>query len=72
MYESVSIEIENDDRDEWEEQLKKHMLSQYIEDIWEMDDYKTVIEFETNDTEYLLATLQVIGDRYVMWYEVSE
>ena len=71
-YEEVTIEIENSDREEWEEQLKKGMVSQSIEDIWTMDDYKTVIEFMTNDTEYLLDTLQTISDRHVLWYEVDE
>ncbi len=70
-YEEVTIEIENSDREEWEEQLKKGMVSQSIEDIWTMDDYKTVIEFMTNDTEYLLDTLQTISDRHVLWYEVD-
>ena len=72
VYEEVTIEIENDDRKEWEEQLKKGMVSQSIEDIWTMDDYKTVIEFETNDTEYLLDTLKTISDRHVLWYKVDE
>lgn len=71
-YEDITIEIENDDREEWEEQLKKQMLAQSIEDIWQMDDYKTVIEFQTNDAQYLLDTLKVIADRYVLWYEVDE
>ena len=71
-YEEVTIEIENTDRKEWEEQLRKGMVSQSIEDIWTMDDYKTVIEFETNDTEYLLDTLKTISDRHVLWYKVDE
>lgn len=71
MYEAVTIEIENEDREEWEEQLKKFMLAQSIEDIWRMDDYKTVIEFQTRDKGYLLESLEAISDRFVMWYEVD-
>ena len=71
-YEEITIEIENDDREEWERRLEEFYMSRYIESIWRMDDYKTVIEFDTNQKDALLETLQVIGDKYVMWYEVDE
>ena len=71
-YEQVTIEVENEDLDEWKAQLEKQFLARYVEDIWELDDYKTVIEFDTDDKTYLLDTLQMIGDKYVMWYKVDE
>lgn len=71
-YEDITIEIENDDREEWEEQLERFFMSPYIESIWRMDDYKTVIEFSTNKKDVLLETLQMIGDKHVLWYEVDE
>jgi len=70
-YETVTIEVENKDVDEWKEQLEKMFLAREVEDIWRLDDYKTVIEFETKDKAYLLNTLKQIGERQVMWYEVD-
>jgi hypothetical protein len=70
-YETVTIEVENEDVDEWKEQLEKMFLAREVEDIWRLDDYKTVIEFETKDKAYLLNTLKQIGERQVMWYEVD-
>lgn len=71
-YEDITIEIENSDREEWERRLEEFYMSRHIESIWRMDDYKTVIEFDTNQKDALLETLKVIGDKYVMWYEVDQ
>ena len=71
-YEQVTIEVETEDLDEWKAQFEKMFLARYVEDIWELDDYKTVIEFDTDDKEYLLDTLIMIANKHVMWYAVDE
>lgn len=71
-YDQVTIEVETEDLDEWKAQFEKMFLARYVEDIWELDDYKTVIEFDTDDKEYLLDTLIMIADKHVMWYSVDE
>ena len=71
-YEQVSIEVENEDVEEWKAQIDRMALNREVEDIWELDDYKTVIEFETKDKGFLLETLERISDKFLLYYTVDE
>lgn len=66
MYEGVNIDIESEDLEDWQEQLRKFGLSKYLEQVIDYDGYHSLY-FETNESNYLVDTLKLISDKHVLY-----